>query len=181
VAGGTDPDNDCSADSPASCGMTGVCSGSGSCALYPPPTVCAAAFCSGASTSTAQSNCNGFGTCIAGGTTDCTPYVCNGITGSCGSNCTNDAGCATGNYCSANVCISKKANGVLCAAGNQCNSGSCTDGVCCNTACAGQCQACTAVKKGSGLDGTCGNIAAGADPDNECAGTSTCNGAGGCQ
>jgi hypothetical protein len=55
-----------------------------------------------------------------------------------------------------------------CAVNNDCQAGFCVDGVCCNTACTGVCQACTAVKKGSGVDGVCGNIAAGTDPDNEC-------------
>jgi hypothetical protein len=37
------------------------------------------------------------------------------------------------------------------------------------------CQACTAAKKGSGADGTCGTIVGG-DPDNECFGATMCNG-----
>src|SRR5262249_34115460 len=53
-------------------------------------------------------------------------------------------------------------------------------GVCCDTACTGECTACTAVKKGSGKDGTCGTIAAGTDPDDECPGAVTCNGVGAC-
>jgi hypothetical protein len=52
--------------------------------------------------------------------------------------------------------------------------------VCCSSACNGVCVACSAAKKGSGSDGTCGAIAGGTDPDNECPGTSNCNGAGAC-
>src|SRR5205814_113300 len=62
-------------------------------------------------------------------------------------------------------------------------------GVCCDTACNGVCQACTAVKKGSGADGVCGPVPNGADPDNDCAaqpastcGTDgACDGAGACR
>jgi cysteine-rich repeat protein len=64
----------------------------------------------------------------------------------------------------------------LCSASNQCQSGNCTDGFCCNTACGGTCQACDL----AGSVGTCGNIPAGQDPANECAGATNCNGAGGC-
>src|SRR6185369_790529 len=73
------------------------------------------------------------------------------------------------------------ANGAACVANGECTSGFCADGVCCNTACNTLCNACTAVKKGSGADGTCGLVAAGLDPDNECAGTAACNGSGACK
>jgi hypothetical protein len=74
----------------------------------------------------------------------------------------------------------KLPNGLACFANGDCVSGICVDGVCCNITCNLVCQACTAAKKGAGTDGTCGNIAAGADPDNECTGGSTCDGAGAC-
>src|SRR6185295_11051055 len=64
----------------------------------------------------------------------------------------------------------------------------CTDGVCCDQACAGNCVACSAAKKGQGIDGVCGNVASGTDPDSECATdavatcdhTGTCSGQGAC-
>ncbi|MBN8613603.1 MAG: hypothetical protein J0L92_23610 [Deltaproteobacteria bacterium] len=49
------------------------------------------------------------------------------------------------------------ANGAPCDVGTDCVSGFCTDGVCCNTACAGgptDCQACTHADTG-GAEGTC--------------------------
>ncbi|HMY19183.1 MAG TPA: VCBS repeat-containing protein, partial [Polyangium sp.] len=72
------------------------------------------------------------------------------------------------------------ANGAACASGAQCSSGNCVDGVCCDTACTGGCQACTALKKSGGTNGTCGNIAYDTDPDNECA-NGSCSGSGTCQ
>ena len=68
-----------------------------------------------------------------------------------------------------------------CTLGAQCESGFCADGVCCDTSCTATCVACTTAKKGGGADGTCGNVAAGMDPDSECSGaTPNCNGAGAC-
>ncbi|MBI5528387.1 MAG: FG-GAP repeat protein, partial [Deltaproteobacteria bacterium] len=79
--------------------------------------------------------------------------------------------------------------GAICPNGSICASGFCVDGVCCDGACSALCMACTAGKKGSGTDGTCGFIASGADPDDDCAndGASscqkdgTCDGSGACR
>ena len=49
-----------------------------------------------------------------------------------------------------------------CNAPTDCESGFCVDGVCCDSACPGLCEACTAALKGSGEDGTCGQMPAGA-------------------
>jgi len=43
-----------------------------------------------------------------------------------------------------------------CVVPMDCPSGFCADGFCCNTACAGDCEACSAATKGSGVDGECG-------------------------
>ncbi|MFT3917530.1 MAG: OmpA family protein [Anaeromyxobacteraceae bacterium] len=47
-----------------------------------------------------------------------------------------------------------KANGTACAAAAECGSGLCVDGVCCDLACGGQCQACDVAGKG----GTCSAV-----------------------
>ncbi|MFO0578035.1 MAG: hypothetical protein U1A78_28835 [Polyangia bacterium] len=51
-------------------------------------------------------------------------------------------------------------NGSRCSDSDECTSGFCADGVCCDSACGGgvdsDCQACSAAKKQSGSDGTCG-------------------------
>src|SRR5262249_21872911 len=65
--------------------------------------------------------------------------------------CTTDADCASGFYCAAGSCTAKKANGVACTGANQCTSGNCVDGVCCNSACGGACDACNL----AGSVGTC--------------------------
>jgi hypothetical protein len=73
-------------------------------------------------------------------------------------------------------------NAQPCTMASQCVSGSCADGFCCNSACNGVCQACSQAKKGSGANGTCGNVASGTDPDSECAvdPVSTCGNDGAC-
>jgi hypothetical protein len=79
-------------------------------------------------------------------------------------------------------------NGGPCSAATGCLSGFCVDGVCCETACAGLCNACASAKTGA-ADGLCRPISAGSDPDNECTGdTQTgcgldgmCDGAGACR
>ncbi len=87
--------------------------------------------------------------------------------------------------------IFRLAQGDACSVVAACPSGFCVDGVCCDTACTATCQACSATKKGSGADGTCGTIAIDTDPDNECAASGgypgdckadgLCNGAGACR
>jgi len=78
----------------------------------------------------------------------------------------NDNG---GQFCNGGgVCIG-------CNAAEECASGYCVDGVCCDNACTGECQACNV----PGSIGTCSNIPAGSDPDNECSGSNVCS-AGGC-
>ncbi|MDI1437134.1 FG-GAP repeat protein [Polyangium sorediatum] len=79
--------------------------------------------------------------------------------------------------------------GTPCDKPTVCASGFCTDGVCCDTLCEGTCVACVGASKGDGIDGVCGPIAAGTDPDAECAEqapktcgtTGMCNGAGACE
>ncbi|MFO0757190.1 MAG: hypothetical protein U0359_11915 [Byssovorax sp.] len=89
--------------------------------------------------------------------------------------------CAGGSACDGTgVC--KKLDGQPCPGGNvDCLSGSCADGVCCDKVCNGVCEACTAAKKGAGMNGACDFIQVGQDPDMECAAPKTCNGAGACQ
>ncbi|MDC0745680.1 hypothetical protein [Polyangium mundeleinium] len=182
---GSDPDNECANQAASSCGTTGSCNGAGACQLHAQGTPCGAV-CVGDS---AQSNtCNGMGTCAAAGTaTSCAPYAC--VAGACNTTCTANADCTAGNVCVGGVCGELEPNGAACTSDVWCQSGACVDGVCCNTACTGLCEACTTAKKGAGANGVCGPIASGTDPENECAleaagscgQNGQCNGAGACQ
>ncbi len=68
----------------------------------------------------------------------------------------------------------KKVNGETCAAGGECASTFCVDGVCCESACAGLCEACA---EGT-TKGICQVVTAGAPraPRTACAGTGACQG-----
>ncbi len=108
--------------------------------------------CRGAScadgTATLAAACH-LGSCPAVQTQACGEYVC-GAT-ACLGGCGSDSDCAAGSYCSAGICAQKKQPGAACGVANQCASGACVDGVCCNTACDGQCEACDV----PGSVGTC--------------------------
>jgi hypothetical protein len=81
----------------------------------------------------------------------------------------------------------KKANGEACGCHDECGSGKCVDGVCCNNACLGTCQACNV----PGLMGTCSPVPDGlapvlpgqcqSQPAATCGPDGLCDGKGGCR
>jgi hypothetical protein len=109
------------------------------CFLPGTTTECRAAQCVDG-VATLQAFCQGTGTCPPEQTQECKPSTC-GAT-QCVGDCLVDSQCISGSYCSAGVCVPKKPAGDACGAGNQCVSGYCADGVCCDTPCKGQCEAC---------------------------------------
>lgn len=78
--------------------------------------------------------------------------VCNGSLADCPITCTS--GCPSNTYCSGTYCSAKKEQGVACTAATQCLSGFCNDGVCCDSACSGNCDTCAAAQ-GARADGVC--------------------------
>jgi hypothetical protein len=160
------------------CDVTSTCNGAGACKKLDGQVCGAPAECfSGNCVDGVCCNVACMGTCMA----------CN-VGGSVGM-CTNlglgatDA-TATVTCSGTNACdgmgACKLRNGQSCAGGvATCASGKCADAICCDTECAGLCQACTSFKKGGGADGTCAPIANNSDPDNECIPTK-CDGAGMC-
>jgi hypothetical protein len=173
IASGLDPDNECAG--------TLNCNGSGFCQTLPDGAACTTngECTSGGCVDGVCCNAECAGTCQA-----CTAAKKgSGIDGSCGSIATGldpDNECAGTLSCNGSGFCQTLPLGAACTTNGECASGSCVDGVCCNTACAATCQACTAAKKGGGIDGSCGFIASGTDPDDECAGAQTCDGGGVC-
>ena len=141
----------CATDGSA-CG--GACDGTNatSCAYPAAETTCRGGTCA-AGVATDAAACDGAGSCPAAQQVNCAPYAC-GAT-ACRGDCNADGDCAAGNYCAAGVCSPVKVPGEACSSASQCGTGSCVDGVCCDTACNGQCEACDV----AGSVGTCSPVA----------------------
>jgi MYXO-CTERM domain-containing protein len=156
VKNNTDPANDCEKDASSACGLDGQCNGSGACRLAPTGTSCGASSCQG--NSVLGESCNGQGDCVKNqGGIDCAPYVCRDVEGAfqCTNPCAVDNDCQDGYFCTPDSKCSKKlANGQMCETSGICNSGSCVDGVCCDTSCNGQCEACDS----AGNEGICSPV-----------------------
>ncbi|MBI4702768.1 MAG: hypothetical protein HY744_16740 [Deltaproteobacteria bacterium] len=181
VKADTDPDKECEDQAEATCGAAKDkgCNGDAKapgCVLWDNKTVCVAASCA-AGQQTPASLCDGKGVCVKAASTACTPYKCKSNDVVCLADCKagKDADCVDGNYCEADKCVAKKDNGKACADPKECKSGSCVDLFCCDTACAGKCEACGL----QGSEGKCSFVAKGQDPADECPG-GACNGAGAC-
>lgn len=158
VGGGNDPDNECA---------NGACDGMGMCVLDDGQvctldTECLSGNC--VDGRCCNSACGG--TCEA---CDIVPGVCTLV--AAGNDPSNE--CANGACDGAGACGLD--DGELCGMSGDCLSGNCVDGVCCDTACSGTCEACDIVP------GVCSPRPDGTDPEAECAGADTCNGAGDCR
>jgi hypothetical protein len=186
IVAGSDPDDECPALVPSTCGTSGACNGAGACALYASGTACGPPSCSSGTLTSGA--CNGSGACVQT-QTSCAPYTCADAT-SCFTVCNDSGQCASGAFCdvTTHTCKSAAANGTACQAGSQCKSGFCVEGVCCDSACSGICQSCAAATNG-GQDGTCAFAVAGSDPGDDCPDEGaascqkdgTCDGAGACR
>jgi hypothetical protein len=103
VASGQDPRNNCPAQAAATCGRLGACNGKGGCRLHVAGTECVPQSCAG-STETAHSTCDGLGACLAGGTRDCSPFICAAT--ACRTTCTSTSECKPGKICMGGQCVS---------------------------------------------------------------------------
>jgi hypothetical protein len=126
----------------------------GTCTTVADGTSCATAACVSGKALTA--------TCQAGVCTSksdsCGSYACG--SGACKTSCSVQADCASDTYCASGKCASKLKAGTTCASPGDCESGFCPTAagkVCCDAACTGECQTCSA----SGSIGACSPLAAG--------------------
>ena len=142
IGEGLDPDDDCTDEGQSSCGTDGVCDGTGFCRMYASGTLCQNAVCAGGQL-TPPGSCDGAGSCVTEPPVACAPGACNVAGNACTSSCTSSADCSAGSYCApGGVCANKEPNGADCFLAAQCQSDHCVDGVCCETSCTGQCEAC---------------------------------------
>ena len=118
------PDSACGTTA-ASC-QNGTCDNNGACAVTTGALCGAGPSCS-AGVVTAAYGCNSSGQCVPGGQTTCSTGACNSA----------ETGCSTG-----------KALGTSCSQGTECSSGFCAGSVCCNRACNGACEQCSAASLG---------------------------------
>jgi hypothetical protein len=143
---------------PQSCDTNGRCDGAGNCAKYPVGTQCGEPFCSGQDL-VGAALCDEQGRCEAPAAAACSKsYTCEDS--SCPSGCTSDADCRDDFYCDDGRCRPQAGLGAPCASAEACLSGQCADGVCCNQACDGQCEACDE----PGSAGSCRALEPGASP-----------------
>lgn len=110
------------------------------------------------------------------GDTACPGNVsCDGASGSCPGVCEADDQCPGGTYCALGDCVEKKAQGQPCEGSNECaTAGGCADSFCCDQACTGSCETCSA-EHGAGENGVCSarQASEGAPP---CPGDVLCDG-----
>ena len=174
VAGGFSAETESSAELYVSLSNGTACSAGSDCTSGN----CMDGYCCNTACAGACDYCNlagSLGTCSlapAGdpGAPSCAPYTCQSSV-SCPTSCATDAQCTSANYCVSGACVARSANGATCTAGDQCTSNNCVDGVCCSSACAGQCEACNV----AGAVGTCsGVVGAPHGTRAACAGTGTC-------
>ncbi len=152
-------------------GCDGTCDGTDrqACTMPGKATQCRAPSCDMPSeTATLSAACDGSGSCPAKTTQGCSPAVC-GPTQCEG--CETDAQCGTGKFCRAGVCSTLTGSGGTCSRDAECSSAHCVDGVCCNSDCTGQCEACNL----TGTIGVCTPVPAGTAPSGA---RTACNGTG---
>ncbi len=182
IKDGGDPDSECP-DPPlyacTSASGMGVCDGARACRAFAKAgTVCATGTTCTAGEQTGKA-CDGAGNCKAGTVTKCEPYKCDSAGVACLSKCTAASDCTDEKlyYCDAlGLCQPRKALGTACTDEKECAVGNkCAEGVCCDTACTGQCESCLE----AATKGTCtavtgdprgGRTACGGEKGSVCAG-----------
>jgi hypothetical protein len=170
VAAGRDPLADCPAEPAAGCGRTGDCDGGGACAFHPASVECAPERCQDGVHHPADF-CDGQGSCRDSGSQTCRPYVCLDAV-RCRTDCSQNGHCVAGSYCAGSACAAYLALGEPCQQAQECIDGFCADGVCCEAACDGACEACHQ----AGSLGLCRPVPDGQDPQDECPGVGQCGG-----
>ncbi len=179
----------CPSSAASSCGLSGsYCDGAGACAKWSSSTQCGPSSCVDTDTQNNQRLCDGKGLCVAQTTSDCTAgYQCSSGNGGCFTTCYNSTDYCTSNYYCQDfkapyyTCQPKKSNGTACQYTTECATGFCVDGVCCDKACNGTCEACTNALTGQ-TTGACKpvTLASGKQADCSDSGVANCGQTGYC-
>jgi len=132
VPEGFDPDGDCSAAAPQTCGYEGNCDGRGTCRFWPSDTECDPARCE-FGVAYVASLCNGSGDCVPGASQSCFPYGCEDTR--CRQTCTAHDHCDQTAHCDQGACVPNECQpGITESCGSDvgaCEKGTrtCVDGV----------------------------------------------------
>ena len=134
IKSANDPVNPCQTD--------GKCDGAGGCELWPAGTPASPRTCVG-NTETPPDVCDGLGGKVSPPGIACAPFICNSNKACFGPPCGDSTVCSVGNTCNLTTgSCGTLADGRVCTTDTQCTHGHCVDGVCCESTCTGQCQAC---------------------------------------
>jgi hypothetical protein len=159
----------CVAHASSTCDTNGLCDGEGNCQKYAAGTQCGDPFCS-ENDVVGAALCDGSGACMPPVAQPCKKYVCSD--GACLDSCRTHADCGEAAYCEDERCKPKLGFGKPCSAPDACLEGHCADGVCCDKACDGKCEACAE----PGTEGSCVPLNAGSPPRVELATVGTDDG-----
>jgi len=148
----------------STCQADGKCDGQGACRSFSPANkTCGNTVC--VNNAVSGSLCDGKGDCVLGSDAQpCAPSKC--AVGGCTTSCKTDDDCdpQTGFCGPLKTCVTKKDSAASCGSDAECTTGHCADGVCCNTACAGACDACNL----PGKTGQCTLVDPGSDGTPSC-------------
>ena len=96
---GADPTGTCTGmkqNDPTTCGLNGLCNGSGGCQHYSTSTMCGSPTCAAGTSEVTALFCDGAGSCnTTGNLQSCNPLMCDG-TSSCLLSCAQDSDCVSG-------------------------------------------------------------------------------------
>ena len=134
------------------CDVPELCDGkNGACppdVVKPAGTECQALSCQDGTLSPAIQCTGSSNTCPSVASSSCGNFACGSAT-ECRTTCVTSDDCGSAFYCSNNDCIPRIGAGQKCKTDSECpiSNNHCVDGVCCDTTCTGQCEACNTTSK----------------------------------
>jgi hypothetical protein len=144
--------------------------------------ICDAGAGPGSGVKPAETCTSGFTGGCSSSCVSCFPYLAESP-GVCATSCVEDADCWAGYVCNTGACERGAGLGDTCTTDADCTGWICVDGVCCSTACDGDCRVCN----NPAYLGVCVYVQEGTDPSDDCEEqqdpcglTGVCDGEGAC-